>query len=308
MNVALRTQVRIQTCVELLPQAITHKKTTDLTTSNVVFSLPDIQSMSPDAVCQLLGPVVKEKLKLRDGTYSLHGPKRVIKNPDFSGFNIQMSSAAVMIIDFGEAFLLDRPRSRTGLGIPITSFPPEVCFGYPPSANSDVWELACFIFEIFCGRPLFPLFFPVFELLIRHIVHSVGLLPRSWQGHFNADKYGSIEGGQLQSTPEGANFWFEAKQEDGRGSLRDELLQVASRSELTTEQQEFIASLLQEMMVREPGERLPARDVLCRIESAAPLFGGEVAEYPEQTAEDPEDAPPPPPPPPPQEYDDSDSE
>lgn len=259
----------------------------------------------PDEICHLLGPVVKEKLKLYDGSYSSHGPKRVIKNPEFSGFNIQMSSAAVMIIDFGEAFLLDRPRSRTGLGIAITSFPPEVCFKLPPSAGSDVWELACFIFEIFSGAPLFPLWFPVFEMLIRHIVHSVGLLPRSWQGHFDADKYGYIERGEIQSTPEGAHFWFEAKPEDGRGSLRDELLQVASRSELTTEQQEFIASLLQEMMVREPEGRLSARDVSSRIDSAASVFGGEVVEYPKQFAKYPDDAPPPPPPPP-QESDDSD--
>lgn len=195
---------------------------------------------------------------------------------------------------------MDRPRHRTGLGIPISSFPPEVCFGYPPSAGSDVWELACLILEIFCGRPLFPLFPPVFELLIRHMVHSVGLLPHSWRGHFDADKYGYIEGDILQTTPEGEYFWFEAKPEDGRGSLRDELLQVASRSELTAEQQEFIASLLQETMVRVPEDRLPDRDVLFRIESAALLFGGEVAEYTEQIEEDPDDAPPPPP----QEYND----
>lgn len=263
--------------------------------------------MSPNAVCQILGPIVKEKLKLRDGSYSSHGPKRVVKNPNFSGFNISMSSSAVMIIDFGEAFLLDRPCGRTGLGVPIESFPPEVLFGHTASAGSDVWELACLLCEIFCRRPLFPLYFPIYEMLIGYIVHYVGLLPRSWQGHFNAEKYGFMEEGQLHATPEGSHFWFEAKPEDQRGNLREELLEAASRSELTTEQQEFIASLLQDMLVREPEGRLPARDTLRRIESAAPLFGGDVAEQPEPIAEVPDDAPPPPPPPPP-ESDDSESE
>lgn len=250
---------------------------------------------------------MKEKLELRDGSYSSHGPKRVVKNPDFSGFNIGMSSAAVMIIDFGEAFLLDCPRGRTGLGVPIESFPPEVLFGHTPSAGSDVWELACLLCDIFCHRPLFPLYFPIYEMLIGYIVHFVGLLPRSWQGHYNAEKYGYMEGEQLYATSEGAHFWFEAKPEDRRSNLREELLKAASRSELTTEQQEFIASLLQEMLVREPEGRLPARDALRRIESAAALFGVDVAEQPQPIADLPDDAPPPPPPPPP-ESDDSESE
>jgi hypothetical protein len=263
--------------------------------------------MLPDTVCQLLGPTIKEKLKLHDGSYSSHSPKRVIRNPDFSGFNIEISSATVMIIDFGEAVLLDCPYSRIGLGIPITSFPPEVLFGYPPSASSDIWELACLFCEIFYHRPLFPLYFPIFEMLIGQIVHFVGLLPQSWQGQFNVEKYGYMEGGMVHATPEGGHFWFKANPEDQRGSLREELLQAATKAELTIEQQEFITSLLQEMLAREPEGRLSARDVSRRIESAAPLFGGKVAEHPEQISEDPDDAPSPPPPPPP-ESSDSDSE
>jgi serine/threonine-protein kinase SRPK3 len=279
---------------------------TDLTPSNIVFSLPDIQSMPPYAVCQLLGPIIKEKVKLHDGSYSSHSPRRMIKNPDFSGFNIGMTSAAVMIIDFGEAFLSENPR-RTGLGVPITSFPPEVLFRCPPSVSSDIWQLACLFCKIFYQRPLFPLYFPIFEMLIGQIVHFVGLLPHSWQGHFNAEKYGYMDGGEVHATPEGAHFWFHADPQDQRGSLREELLQAASRAELTTEQQDFIVPLLQEMLVREPEGRLPARDALRRLEFAAPLFGGEVAEHPEQIPELPDDAPPPPPPPPP-ESDDSDIE
>ncbi|KAI7775598.1 hypothetical protein LA080_006561 [Diaporthe eres] len=274
----------------------------DFTTCNVVFSLPNIQSMWPDEVCQLLGPIEREKLKLRDGSKSPHGPKRIVKNPDFSGFNILMSSAAVMIIDFSEAFVLGRPRHRAGLGIPITSFPPEVCFGYPPSAGSDLWGLACLLFEILCGRPLFPLYFPIFEMLIGLIVHYVGLLPRSWQGHFDAAKYGDRQEGTLHSTPEGAWYWFEAKPEDQRGSLVEEVAKAASRVGLSTEQQGFIVSLLQDMLVRESEDRLSARDTSRRIESAASLFGGEVAEHLHLVEDIPD---PPPPPPPPSEESDS---
>lgn len=69
--------------------------------------------------------------------------------------------------------------------------------------------------------------------------------------------------------------------------MGEEVDKAASRVELSTEQQESITSMLQEMMVREPERRLSARDASCRIESAASLFGAEVAEH----------HPPPPPPP-----------
>lgn len=83
------------------------------------------------------------------------------------------------------SFLLDSDHPRTGLGVPMMCFPPEVCFGISPSAGSDVWELACLIFQTFFdGYPLFPMIFPSFEMLTRMIVEYVGALPRSWEGHF----------------------------------------------------------------------------------------------------------------------------
>ncbi|KAG6354927.1 hypothetical protein INS49_004008 [Diaporthe citri] len=236
-----------------------------LTTSDVVFNLPSIQLMSPDEVCQLLGPIEREKLKLRDSSKSPHGPKRIVNNPDFSGFNIGMSSAAVMIIDFGEA------RQRlVGIGL--------------SAVRDTLWQT------------LLPLYFPIFEMLIGLIVHHVGLLPRSWQGHFDAEKYGDRQGRTLQSTPDGAWYWFEAKPGEEWGSLGGEIAKAASGVELSTEQQGFIVSLLQDMLACETENRLTARDTSRRIESAASLFGGEVVEH-LLLVEDIPDAPSPPPPP-----------
>ncbi|CAN8098144.1 unnamed protein product [Discula destructiva] len=192
-----------------------------------------------------------------------------------------MTSATVMIIDFGEAFLLDCSRIGFGLGVPIMSFPPEVCFGQPASASSDVWELGCLLFEISCGNPLFPLlFFPTFEMLVRHIVDRVGLLPCRWKGHFDADSYGYREDGQILSSPDGEPFWFEAAEghEEARHTVRGLFAEAQSESELTDEQQEFLASPIQDMLAREPEERLSAHDALLRLESTAPLFSGDVAE------------------------------
>lgn len=87
------------------------------------------------------------------------------------------------------------------------------------------------------------MYFPIFEMLIGLIVHYVGLLPCSWQGHFDAEKYGDRQQGKLNSTPEGPWYWFEANPEDGRSSLGEEVVKAASKAELSTEQQGFIVSL-----------------------------------------------------------------
>lgn len=96
-----------------------------------------------DEICQLLGPMEKDKLKLHD----------------VSGFSIVISSAAVIIINFGEAFIVGRPYHHTGLSILIISFPPKVCFRHPPSASSDIWELNYFLFEISIKGPFHNILF-----------------------------------------------------------------------------------------------------------------------------------------------------
>lgn len=262
--------------------------------------------MSRDAVCRLLGPTETEKLKLRDGSYSVHSPKRIVKNPSFSGFDIETTNASVMIIDFGEAFFPDRPCPRSNLGISIFSFPPEICFGQPPSANSDIWELACLLVEIFCGRPLFPLVFGGFDLLISYIVDYVGILPPSWKGHFRADVYGSWDNGELSPSPDGVWWWFEEVPGAEKSDLRTVVGEMASREGLVVEQHEFLTSLLRRMLACEPAERLSAPAVLLRLKTAAHLFGGEVAEKVEVSGARHPDAPPSPPPP--EGYNDSDSE
>lgn len=256
----------------------------------------------------LLGPPETEKLKLRDGSYSVYSPRRIVKNPSFAGFNIKTTNAAVMIIDFGEAFLLDRPCPRRDLGIPIFSFPPEICFGQAPSANSDIWELACLLVETFCGRPLFPLIFGGYELLISYIVDYIGILPPSWKGHFRADVYGSWDNGELSSSPDGVWWWFEEIPDAEKSDLGTVVGEMASREGLGAEQHEFLTSLLREMLAREPAERLSTPAVLRRLNAVSHLFEGEVAErikVERARHRDPDD---PPSPLPPEGYDDSDSD
>ncbi|KAK0717221.1 hypothetical protein B0T26DRAFT_621831, partial [Lasiosphaeria miniovina] len=105
-------------------------------------------SLSLARLFQVLGPTRFKKLrwhKQPDGSRSRspHPPKVLIELARFSGLDFSLL-ANVRITDFGEALFADRPPS--GLGVPIDSFPPELCFGYLPSTESDVWELATLLY------------------------------------------------------------------------------------------------------------------------------------------------------------------
>ena len=119
----------------LLTEAKRQSSYIDLTSSKVVFKLPDTRSMPPDRMRQLLGPVKAENLTPLDGSLSPQAPRQVVQSPDLSGLDYYVLTK-IRITDFGKVFFADRAPSS--LGSPVSFFPPAVCFGYPPSTQSDV--------------------------------------------------------------------------------------------------------------------------------------------------------------------------
>ncbi|KAK2612397.1 hypothetical protein QQS21_001661 [Conoideocrella luteorostrata] len=233
----------------------------DLTVSNIVFELPDSQSMSPARVSQLLGPIQTENLRLTNGLCSPHAPKQVIQTPDLSGLDYSLLTQ-IRIIDFGQAFFTDRP--PPSLGVPIDFFPPELCFGYLPSTKSDIWHLACILFQIQTKGFLFPTVLRIFEILIGTIVSYLGPIPQHWKGKFNFDEYGYCEPEQVQETTE-PEWWFENKHSEKTISSR-----VAQEAvHLSTCQREEYVRLLHDMVAYEPEKRLSAVEVIRRLRSAS---------------------------------------
>lgn len=219
--------------------------------------------MSPEGVTRLLGPIRTEKLKLPNGRRSPHGPNQVVQTPDFSGLDYSLL-LQVRVIDFGEAFLADHP--PPSLGVPLNYFPPELCFGYLPSKKSDVWQLACILYQIHTVKPIFPTFFRIFEMLIGTIVPVLGPIPQHWRRKYNFDKYGYVEPRrELDSTePE---YWFDDNNPEK--SIDIKLAQHATH--LSALQRNEVVDLLRGMFAYEPGERLSAVDVIRRLESPSIL-------------------------------------
>lgn len=234
----------------------------DLTRSNIVFELPDSQSMSPAGILQLLGPIEAEYIRPRKERYAPHAPKQLVDNAEFPDVDFSMLTR-VRIIDFGSAYFADQPPKS--LGVPIDYFPPELCFGYLPSTKSDVWQLACLFYQIHTGRYFIPTGFEIYEALIGTAVHRLGPLPQSWQGKFDHETYGYMENGEAKFEEKSVWYWYEDKKI--KETIEDRL--AVEAPDLSAHRRKDLADLLIEMAVYEPGKRLSAAEVTQRLEKGS---------------------------------------
>lgn len=228
--------------------------------------------MDSQQLCALLGPIKSERLRLHNGNRSDHGPKYVIQRPTFPEFVAVMPIAhkAVKIVDFGEAFPFSQPRTTLGAPVDQGYFPPEICFGYPASSASDIWELACLVYQTLGTLALFPCFFPIFEFLVGTAMPILGPLPVHWKGRFDWDRYGYRENGELQNAEKkDIEWWWDDAMHDKsvRGQMERHLA-----AQFCPEQLDFLADLLSDMLVFEPEKRISAAEVVQRFDSASALF------------------------------------
>ncbi|KAI0095865.1 kinase-like protein [Daldinia grandis] len=94
----------------------------------------------------------------------------------------KLTTNSIAIIDFGESFFVQNPPTSTG--IPNLYAAPEVMFqgtgilGF----HSDLWALACTLYEVRTGSPLFvDLFGPDLRGTIKKIESFLGPLPQQYQ-------------------------------------------------------------------------------------------------------------------------------
>ena len=234
----------------------------DLTPSNVVFNFPGIHSIGETRLLELLGPVHAEELRLQDGSRSKHAPVKVVSAASLSGLD-HSSLNSVRIIDFGQAFMQGKPPPT--LGCPVAFFPVELCFGYPASPKSDIWQLSSVIFMAYTNTFLFQVFFPVFESLVGFAVSYLGPVPGDWKGKYVWDKYGRREPGKPMDTSDDP-WWFD----DGNPTkkLSDRL--IGNAPFLSQPQREEFQRLILDMVAWEPSARLSAEEVVRRLDS--PVF------------------------------------
>jgi serine/threonine protein kinase len=88
----------------------------------------------------------------------------------------------IIVIDFGQSLATNRPPKDYKPATAIHYMSPEARFETRVSPASDIWALACTIFEIRAGFPLFDPFLGT--AVVRETVETLGKLPEPWWSAF----------------------------------------------------------------------------------------------------------------------------
>lgn len=111
--------------------------------------------------------------------------------------DIVLGEERISLSDFGESFNPHKSAKFSSKTLPLLQ-PPETRFSNDPlSFASDIWTLACTIWEVFGQRPLFEAFLPTADRVIAEQVEVLGVLPAEWWGKWDRRSEWFNEEGEL---------------------------------------------------------------------------------------------------------------
>ena len=224
---------------------------------------------SDSEIYSRLGEPEVEKIVTMDQSPSgPHAPREVVVPFDATRLSLPSMlflEENIIVVDFGQSFnIKHRPEDYT----PATTvyyFPPEALFDHIFCFASDIWVLACTIFEIRAGRSLMNSFLANNATVVQDAVVLLGKPPESWWGAF-----------------EQRHLWFE---EDGepkppmiKSSIRCQLQSIGKKDEppkvdegrmmepvgtlLEEEEVALLSDLLEKMLKYRPEERITIQEVV----------------------------------------------
>ena len=151
----------------------------DITPKNVLIQLKGIDTWPTGTLYQQVGsPVRDEVFKSSGQKPDLCAPEYLVQPASFSRVDSEYISEQVLLIDLGEAFPKLSPPAN-GVGTPISYCSPELILEGKASRTSDIWALACTIFEVRSGFPLFESFVGSSTEVLEEIVSILGSPPES---------------------------------------------------------------------------------------------------------------------------------
>ena len=151
----------------------------DITPKNVLIQLKGIDTWPTGTMYQQIGsPVRDEVFKSSGQKPDISAPEYLVEPASFSCVEFEYISEQVLLIDLGEAFPELSPPAN-GVGTPVSYCSPELILERKASRTSDIWALACTIFEVRSGFPLFESFVGSSTEILEEIVRILGLPPES---------------------------------------------------------------------------------------------------------------------------------
>ncbi|KAK2737609.1 hypothetical protein FQN55_000965 [Onygenales sp. PD_40] len=184
------------------------------------------------------------------------------------------SEAKIFINDFGESFLPAISQRRYS-NTPAILAPPETFFSLdePLSFPSDIWSLACTVWDIMGQRALFEGFNPSSDWMIKEHVDTLGKLPCDWWQKWDARERWFTNDAERISRGAGRPFvgrFVDSIQEPRRGSAMEDI----GEAEKTA-----LLNMLRGMLAYRPDERLTATETIeseWMVRWALPALDGKV--------------------------------
>ncbi|KAH8819919.1 protein kinase [Xylogone sp. PMI_703] len=237
-------------------QGIVHS---DLHLGNVLLRLPKgIDTLSTDQLYEKYGSPNYETVERVDQGplpkgVPLHGIPPVWLGKECD--KVPLSEASILLTDFGEAFL-PSVTSRYYSKTPGILVPPEIYFRSkePVLFPSDIWTLGCAIFEIMGQRPLFEIWIPPRDWMVKEHVDVFGKLPDEWWQKWDGRSRWFDEEGVRKDYA--SQPWAERFDSSINKARRGEEME-----ELTDGENVDLSNMLRSMMRLKPEERLTAKEV-----------------------------------------------
>lgn len=181
----------------------------DLHLGNVLLKFPkSIAEMPSDKLFDTFGSPMLQPVKIISNDKGQPLPVNIpshIVIPAWFGTkseDIKLHEASIILADFGETFTPFSER-RLYSNTPLTVRPPETRFApqKPLSFASDIWTLACSIWNILGQRPLVDTFSFTDDYVTREQVDALGSLPKDWSARWDTgSQYFDSQGDLLDHT------------------------------------------------------------------------------------------------------------
>ncbi|KAL4951678.1 kinase-like domain-containing protein [Aspergillus filifer] len=161
----------------------------DLHQSDILFRLPpSLENMTFEQLRAVTGEPINQPVVREDGVPLGPGvPSELVMPLGFSldSDKVTLKDAPLIIADFGKAFK-PRDHKQYYFNTPLLLAPPESRFANagtldePLSFPSDIWTLACTVWDVFRQRPPFESFHIEENEVTMEQVEMLGELPKRW--------------------------------------------------------------------------------------------------------------------------------
>lgn len=152
----------------------------DFRPANILFRTHGTDGLTEDELMQYLGDPRITNVVTASGEASTdpRAPPYLVYPVLWPSGDTSLVSNQISVIDFGEAFTMTDPPED--LGIPLDFAAPETLCGSQPGPASDIWALACTLFEIRTGSRLFSLVNHSEDTYIPLVIETLGQFPDEW--------------------------------------------------------------------------------------------------------------------------------